>query len=759
MSFELSKKFIAASEDMCGLHHASPAPYFRKNIFIDKKVRSAVLTVCGLGFYRFWLNGREYTRGLLSPYITNPDSILDYDRYDLGGALGDGKNTLAFQLGNGMQNAYGGFVWNFHEAAFRSAPKMAMRLSLEFDDGEICEYEADESFLTHPSPVLKDDLRMGEVYDASCEIAGWNETDFDDSGWQHAIKTETPLGTPVISLARPIVEADILKPRSITFGKWIPGVSREHHYGYIYDFGINTSGIITLKIKGKRGQKITLTFGELLRGGDFYTDNISFIRKELECCPDYVQQDIYICRGDDREEYKPSFTYHGFRYVFVEGITEEQAAEDLLTYNVMHTDLAERGSFTSSCDKLNRLQAMTRNATLSNFWHFPNDCPHREKNGWTADAALSAEHTLLNLDPYDNYREWMRHIGAALNHSGALPGIVPTGGWGFEWGNGPAWDQVIIELPYMSYRYTGKAEIITENIDAIMKYVRYLTTRVDKRGLIEIGLGDWCAPTAIKSPLVFTDSVISKYIADKAAFMAKVAGREADARLCEDFSDRLRTAVRRELIDLERAVAIGECQTSQAMAIYYGILDGEEKEMALLKLVEYIERDKGHIDTGVLGGRVLFHVLAEGGYADLAYEIMVEPTPPSYGYWLEQGYTSLAEDFLTDDEGINSKNHHFWGDISAFFIKRICGINYNPDGGDTSRLLLAPHFIGALDFASAHHDCPMGRICSEWKREGEAVIWSLAIPDGMSCELKLPKGYREISREEKNGSLLIRLSE
>ena len=369
----LSKKFITATEEMSGIQKCIPSPYIRKKIFISQEIKKAKFTICGLGFYRFWLNGKELTKGFLSPYISNPDDVLDYDEYDLSTSLCQGENVLAFQLGNGMQNAFGGFVWDFQKASFRSAPKMACNLLIEYMDGTEEKIEADESFVCHPSPLLRDDLRMGEIYDSNDEIMGWNMPYFDDSSWHSAIPATTPFGEAVICKAKPIIKTKEIKPISIEKGKWIPGNTRTHHYGYIYDFGLNSAGTVTLKVDGYKGQKITLAFAELLHNGLFYTDSISFVWPDLEMNPDYIQQDVYICNGNGLSEYEPSFTYHGFRYVFVEGITEDQATKDLLTYNVMHTKLNEMGSFSCSCDKLNRLQDMTRNATLSSFWHFPND--------------------------------------------------------------------------------------------------------------------------------------------------------------------------------------------------------------------------------------------------------------------------------------------------------------------------------------------------------------------------------------------------
>ena len=153
---------------------------------------------------------------------------------------------------------------------------------------------------------------------------------------------------------------------------------------------------------------------------------------------------MYICKGEGEETFVPPFTYHGFRYVLVEGIDEAQATESLLTYLVMNSDLKERGNFSCSDETVNLLQLFTRRSDLANFYYFPTDCPHREKNGWTGDASMSAEHMLLNLHAENSLREWMRNVRKAQRIDGALPGIVPTSGWGFAWGNGPAWDSVCI---------------------------------------------------------------------------------------------------------------------------------------------------------------------------------------------------------------------------------------------------------------------------------------------------------------------------
>ncbi len=753
---DFPKNFIAATTESATLYQSIPSYYFRKKLELSRGVKKASLLICGLGFYRFWVNDKELTKGFLSPYITNPDNVLDYDVYDITGELFQGKNVLGFQLGNGMQNSFGGFVWDFDKASFRSAPKMACRLFIEYVDGSVEDIESDESFLVAPSPLLKDDLRLGEIYDANHEIKGWSEIDFDDSGWKNAMQAITPKGKAFICQAKPIEVVRELKPVAITFGEWLPGLSKVPHYGYIYDFGLNSSGLAKLKIKGNKGQKICLTFGEIIYDGRFYTDNISFIREQFANCPDFIQQDIYICKGEGIEEYVPSFTYHGFRYVFVEGITEEQATADLLTYRVMYTNLAECGNFSCSCEKLNKLQAMVRNATLSNFWHFPTDCPHREKNGWTGDVALSVEHTLLNLEAVDNYTEWMKHVRYSLTAEGIMSGVVPTGGWGYEWA-GPAWDQAFVEIPYMVYRYTGDEKIIQDNIRAIIKYVRYLATKRDEKGLIEIGIGDWCAPKGVKAPEVFTSSVVSMTIFEKTAFMAKLCKLEEETKYCNSLAGEIKSCIRKELIDFESYRVVGDCQTSQAMAIYYDIFGKEEKKKAFPVLLSFIEQENNHLDTGVLGARVIFHVLAEFGYADLAYKIMVNPISPSYGAWVEAGFTAAAETLFPEDK--NSKNHHFWGDISAFFIKQICGIHYNPNMDDLFYVEIRPQFISFLENARAYHKTQIGEIFVQWERKEDCISLEICIPKGMKYAIKQPKDYEVLENVEAQGRVRIKLCE
>ena len=733
-----SQKFISFSRKTCTLNDWVAAPYMRRDFVITELPQKAELTVCALGFYELYVNGKRITKGHLSPYIVNPNQVLPYDTYDVSALLQKGENVVAFLLGNGMQNAFGGFIWNFDKTSFLSAPKLAFALELINGD-EKTVLEADENeMLCHPSPVVFDDLRYGEKYDANKEVKDWNLPGCDLSEWTHPIHRSTNSGTPILCDNRPIVATGELKAISITP---IDG-------GYLYDFGVNVVGLTRLSIKGEKGQHIVIDHSELLENGKISFKSIMFNRPHFAHLNPYVQRTEYTCRGGEIEEYTPYFTYYGFRYAFVKGIESHQATKDLLTCVVMNTDLGDRGDFSCSDEILNKLQQMTRRSTLGNFQHFPNDCPHREKNGWTADAALSAEQTLLNFEPEDNYLMWEKCIVRAMNEQGALPGIVPTGGWGFHWGNGPAWDSVLIYLPYFTAVLRDDLRVAEEAKEAMVRYFRYLTTRLDENGLLEIGLGDWCpANPNYETPLIFTDSIISYDLARKAAYLYERMAMPSEAEYCRKFATDMRAAIRKHLLeDAEAMRFISGRQSVQAMAIFYGLCDSEEeKEKALSVLLEEIHKQDDHMAVGVLGGRVIFRVLCDYGYEDLAIKMITRPDAPSYGVMIADGLTTLAENVRAP---YGSRNHHFWGDISALMIEYFAGIRPNPDLQNAKNIDIRPLFSTGMQHAKAYYTAPSGRVEVKWEREGEHVKMELLYPTKACGFVWAPHGYAVNGQEK-----------
>lgn len=775
-----SKQFIRANDRLCDFDHFEPAPYFRKSFSLDFTPKQAEITICGIGFYELSVNGTPITKGALAPYISNPDDLLYYDRYDLLPYLKKGKNVIGILLGNGMRNSYGGFIWDFDRASFRGPVCLALTLEAS-DDSHHLRFEADESFRTHPSPILYNDLRMGYCYDARLVLENWDAPSFDDSSWSFAEREEAPRGTPRLCTVPPIVTTEEIAPKTIVHHdslcfyhkKYQPDIPEEYTRRsnvYVYDFGRNVAGLTRLKINGRPGQKITVRHGEWLADGSFSMNNILCFPKEehlLLHAYDHNQADVFICRGGE-EEFLPRFKYDGFQYALVEGLDPDQATKDALTAVVMNADLRIRAGFVCSDTVLNQLQQITVNSDLANLYYFPTDCPQREKNGWTGDAAVSAEQMLLNLTAEDTLREWLFSVRAAQNEQGAFPGIVPTGGWGFHWGNGPAWDNVCVELPYRIYQFTGDASVIGENADAMLRYFDYIFTRRDEKGLIHVGLGDWVDPYEqqngkISSPLEVTDTLTVYSMLKKAAFLFEKVERNKDVQKLLSMADTLRKDFRRELIDKDMTVA-GNCQTSQAFALACGVFDESEREAAQEKLIELIHEKDDTNACGMIGLRHIFHVLTKLGRSDLALKMITSTHRTGYGYWVANGATSgweMHEE--VDDPKRHSLNHHFLCDISSWMIRELAGLYYNPNADDISYVEIIPHPVleGDAPFAEAHFDAKFGKINVRWERCEDRLTLNVTIPQGMHATVKAEDGWcfedgsleKQLTRQSENTNI------
>ncbi len=747
-----STKFISAGTTYSTFENPIPAPMLRRSFTLpETEITNAELTVCGLGFYELYINGQRITKGLLSPYISNPDHILYYDRYDLTSHLHPGENVLGILLGNGMQNCFGGAIWDFDKLPFRSAPKVALDFSAKLADNTAVRFEADEAFLCHASPILMDDLRAGEWYDARLEVGDWTSPGYDASGWYHAIPAETPRGECRLADIDPITVTDERQAVSVRPGKIsyyaecepvlpvipVPEDERMEN-GWLYDFGINSAGICRISIKNARpGQKLVLQYGEKLRDGGLDLRIAKYLPTR------YGHRDIYICRGGD-ETWTPCFTYHGFQYVLVSGITEEQATPELLTYVVMNNKLDRRAAFRCSDDMANKLWDAAVNSNLSNFYHFPTDCPHREKNPWTGDTSLSAEQMVFTLSPERNWREWLRNVQKAMRPDGDLPGIVPTGDWGY--GHGVAWDNVTVMLPYYAWLYRGDTDICRENAAMIFRYLHFLSTRRNENGLIDFGLGDWVPAGRIynryRAPLEFTGTVLAMDYCTKAAEIFRAVGMSAEAVYADILREQFYKTSREHLLDTRTMTALGRCQTSQAMAIYYDLFTEAEKPTAVKHLIRFIEDKRGFSDCGILGMRVLFHVLSAYGHTELAYDLITRPEFPSFGNQIATGSTSLWESFCPADGPQGSRNHHFFGDFISWFLQNLAGIRVNPHHRNPNEIRFHPKFIGKLDHADGRYSSAAGEVSIHWERQGDDILCRCTVPNGSPAEFVCDTGWQ-----------------
>ena len=734
----MEKRFICASRTCCDFAHRVAAPYLRRAFDLNFTPEAADLKICGLGFYRLWINGREITKGNFAPYISNPDDRMYFDTYDLTPCLQPGENVLGVLLGNGFQNDFGGAVWDFDKAPWRSAPKLAIEFCAT-GSGETLSFHADGHFLTHPSPILFDEYRLGEIYDARLELPGWNLPGYDTTGWVPALPADAPKGALCECHAEPIRRYETLSPVSVT----------PCGGGFLYDFGRNTAGICRLHLTDAApGQTVVIKFCERLRDGKF--DQSNLYNQPVEKYPFYFtdfSRVEYHARGGD-ELYEPSFAWFGYRYAFVLGVRPDQATAGLLSFPVLSSDLRRVGHFSCSDETVNRIFDMIVNSDRSNFYYFPTDCPHREKNGWTGDASLSAPQMSLLFDTTESYLEWLRCVVAAQRADGALPGIVPTSGWGFAWGNGPAWDSVLFNLPYTVWRLRGDTRAIAVAADAMLRYLAYIRTRRSADGTVAIGLGDW-VPVGKKSnrydtPLVVTDSIMVTDMANKASVMLAVIGRKKDAAVAAALRDEMLASIRGVLLDKTSGMLANGTQTAQAMGLYYGIFLPEERRKAFGLLMTRIRENGGRFDCGFLGLHVLFHVLSEFGEGETAYQMITGKEFPSYRNLLDRGETAMVEAFQPEGgPECGSHNHHFLGDAVRWFFRSLAGLEIV----NCRRIRVSPLFVRELDSAEASYELPGGNAAVAWRRCGSRILLTVTHPADVSCDINCDRTVCDVREQ------------
>ncbi len=714
------------------------SPYIRKSFEISKSIKSARAYVCGIGYHEFYINGDKVGDAVLEPAFTQYDKRVLYVTHDITQQLSIGTNSIGIILGNGWYNSFPECVWFFKYAPWRHIPKLLVQINIEFEDGDKTEIISDNTWTAEDSPIFFNAVRNGEFYDSRLEKDGWSTPEYDDSNWRRANITKAPGGILTSQQMPPIKVMKEIKP--ISLKEIEPNV-------WVYDFGQNMAGWVKLKITGEAGTEIVLKYSERVNEqGDIDVAEIERYVKTGE-----FQTDKYILSGKGEECWQPRFTYHGFRYVKVIGFPGLPTL-DSLTACFVHTALEKRGNFECSNELLNKIQTATIWSSLSNYHGFPTDCPQREKNGWTGDALLSAEQLLLNFDPATAYRKWMQDFRDVQRSSGQLPGIVPTGGWGFNWGSGPAWDSAFILIPWYVYEYTGDMSLLEDNYDNMKSYVEYMRT-MSVDNIVSFGLGDWLPPQGnknIKCPTPVTDTAyyyVDTLIVSK---VAELLGLSDDIKEYGELADNIKKAFRERFVDINNSTIAGDCQTSLACGIYQGLIEQEELPSFVSRMVEEVEKADNHIDCGILGTKYIMHALTNNGRADKAYAMATQTTFPGWGYWIQNGATTLYEDW----EGVSSLNHHMFGDISAWFYKGLAGINQDTNSIGFKNIIINPNIVGDLKWVRASYQSPYGLIKVSWEKEDDNQLkLNVSIPVNCTAEINVlsnnPDGIKE------NGQLIL----
>lgn len=717
-------RWIARSAYQVGLHEPPPRPpLLRRSFSLSGKVRNARAYIVGLGYFELSLNGQRVGDHLLDPGYTRYDRRVLAVTHDVTAALRNGENVIGVMLGNGWFNVETQAVWLFDTAPWRATPRLLLELRVDYEDGRTETISSDGTWKTGDSAITFSSIYSGEFYDARLEQPDWDQAGFDDGSWTPALVVDAPKGKIVAQVMHPIRLDRVFRPVAIT--ETAPGV-------YLVDAGQNLTGNAELALAAPAGTTIRLRYGEQLdaQGRLDQSDMERFVKKRD---PAQVSQtEEYTFKGAGVERWHSRFTYHGFRYIEITGLPGKPAPDDI-AIRYFHSDVPLVGEFECSNPLLNQIWQNGRWSYLSNLFGIPTDCPHREKNGWTGDAHIACEQGLFYADGITVYQKWINDLADEQSLTGALPGIVPTGGWGYAFGSGPAWDSAFLLVPWHLYEYYGDDTLLRANYEGYKRYVDYLTTRAHE-GILNIGLGDW-APWKARTPEEVTDTGYYYRDARLVAMIARWLGREDDAAKYTTLADSIRVAFNRKFYDAAAASYSIGSQTALSCALYQELVEPADEARVLGTLVSAIARNDQHLDFGLLGSKYVLNTLSAHGRTDVAYAIASQKTQPSWGWWIGQGATTLWEQW----DGTESRNHTFLGDVNAWMMKSLAGIRIDPAAPGFRSFFIAPNPAGDLTSARGRYDSVRGLIESAWQVKSDGTFeLHVVVPANTRATVMLP---------------------
>lgn len=701
------------------------APMFRKRFWVEKTGETK-LYVCGLGYAYYYLNGQLVSKDLFTAPVSNYDKTLWYNVYDVTHMLRDGENIIAVWCGNGWYNEDFKSSWNFDQASWRDVPKFILAM---YVDGELIVTSDNTWKCRSDSAIWFNNLRSGEYFDARKYEDDWTTRDYNDNDWELAVTDDTPpKGVFRECKCEPVREAAVLECKEVL---------KTGAQKYVFDFGQNISGYVRLSVADREGKRLTIRYAEQLKqDGSRELNDMTKHYPESE-----FQTDKYICDGRKRI-WSPRFTYHGFRYIEIDGL---ENCDDIQVQAVfVHQAVEQRAEFLCSDEFLNQMFQAGVISTWSNMFYQMTDCPTREKLGWTNDAQSSTEQILTDFKAERVLEKWLQDIWDAMRDDGALPGIIPTAGWGYAWGNGPVSDGVLFEIPYRIYLHTGNARPLKMSLPYFEKYFRYLQEKTAEDGFVRFGLPDWAKPgfdpdrADTDIPVEFINALLICEFYRIAAIAAELEGVPGKKYLQQ-------VEKQKHLVMTEYIMPDGTCrvkrQTAVALLLYYDAF--EQMEPLKNQLKNLIEEKEFHHDCGMVGIRRLLWALNKCGLEEYAYRILTVSGYPGYREWFKQGATTLWE-YWDWDLHSDSKNHHMYSDFMSWLIKTVLGIRQAEDSMGFACVQVEPFFFRELDYAKGSCDTVKGRVSVSWERKEGHILLEVDVPVGMQSffgKKRLRSGY------------------
>ena len=684
-------------------------PYLRKDFYVDQKVVSATVRATALGIYELWMNGQRVSCEQFQPGWTDYRERVYTRDYDLTDVLVDGENVLGAIIAPGW---YAGFVGPFEDKGFYGHDAwFSCMLYLEYADGSKEIVPSDSSWVGHAGPTLSADLLMGESYDARLEIDDWSSPGRSIEVCQDLFVPPYQWG-PVAVRDKPMTARLEPYPGSpVVPVQELPAieVSRWNSKTHVFDLGQNMVGVVRLKLNVPHGTELVLRHGERLNDdGSVYTANL----RKAEAI------DRYIAKGEPGETWQPKFTFHGFRYVQLEG---HPGVPDLGTVTgvVLSSVQKQTASFECSNPKVNQLFSNITWSFRGNYLDIPTDCPQRdERLGWTGDTQIFMKSACLLADVRSFFDKWLQDLHDAQREDGAYPDVAPSLG---RLGHGrAAWGDAGIICPHMLWRMYGEIRYAKRWWGDMCRYMDFLFTEGNTHnGPNAESYGDWLNVNA-DTPNEFVGQAYRLYNCRLMKEMAHALDLEDDVQRFAELEETAREAFKKKFVDDAGHLTV-KTQTACALVIVKELLDEKLLSLAADDLAANVEAHNGYLTTGFVGVSYLCPALTKSGRSDLAVQLLLNEGYPSWLYEVNNGATTIWERWNSwshengfGDVSMNSFNHYAFGSVCGWMLESLAGIKPAEPGFRT--LEIEPILTDRFDYVKASYDSVHGRVSVHWKK-------------------------------------------
>lgn len=702
-------------------------PLFRKEFPVTKKINNALLFITGLGQYEVNINGNKVGNTFLAPGWTYFEKTVLYNVYNVTDHLIKGSNAIAAIVGNGFYNINRERYFKIVSAF--GMPKLICCLKISYDDGSSENIVSDESWKTAASPVTFNSIYGGEAYDAQMEQPAWDKAGFNGAAWKPALAVKAPAGKLLPEQDYPLQLLDAFEPKKI----------QQTAAGYLYDFGQNISGIVKLKIKGKKGQEVKLVPSELITAN-------SLPNQQASGAPFYFS---YTLKGEEEEIWQPKFSYYGFRYVQVTGAVPDTAVHNPgLPVITQLTSLHNRnsnpsnGSFNCSNELFNRIYKLINWAVKSNMQSVITDCPHREKLSWLEQDYLMGASIHYNFDIYQLYRKLVYDLIDAQYANGLVPDIAPEFVVFYDgFVDSPEWGSSAVILPWLLYTWYGDKEILQQAYPMMKRYVAYLESKSSNH-ILSHGLGDWFdyGPNdpgeAQLTPKALTATAIYYYDVMLLGKIAAVLNYKQDEVAIKKQAVSIHQAFNKQFFNEAEKVYSTGSQTAMAMPLCVGLVDEQNKKKVLQNLIDSIYAGNKALTAGDIGFHFLVKALDDGGASQLIYDMNNRSDVPGYGFQLNKGATALTESWPALEEVSN--NHLMLGHIMEWFYSGLAGIGQEENSIGFKHIKIRPQPVGDITSASGSFHSPYGWITTDWKKNAGHFLLKVKIPVNSLATVYVP---------------------